>query len=146
MRYGGVILLVPWVATAAWAQTVPIPTDYTFAAYSEANQAGSPISTYDFAKAAALCDQPVVAVTGVTTNPRYIRWTDPERPTRDCVLDTGVSTGVLFSLPFGGRYIGKLTAKTMIGGVEFVSDASAASNPFVRGAAPAPVVSVRVGG
>lgn len=133
------------VASPAFAQ-VPIPTHYTFTTHFEATPNGTPISTYEFMKAGALCDQPIVTITSLQQNPRYIRWADPERPTRDCVLDTGASSGVLFSLPFGGRYIGKLTSRVTSGGIEFNAGPSAPSNPFVRGAAPAPVTNVRVGG
>lgn len=141
---GAAVLLLSAVPAAAQDA---IPTEYTLTTHLESNANGAPISTFTFQKAAAVCDQaPTPANPGVVANPRYIRWTDPERPTRECVYDTGVGGGPLFAMPFGGRYIGKLAARAVIGGVNFdSSQPSDPSNPFVRGASPAVVGGVRIG-
>jgi len=124
-----------------------LPTDYTFTAHFATTPDGAPISSFDFLKSAALCDQaPTPPPSGVQVNPRFIRWTDPANASRDCVLDTGATSGVLFAMPFGGQYIGKMTAKVIVGGVPVSASASDPSNPFVRGTPPAVAVGVRVGG
>lgn len=137
-------LLIPTIVEAQ-TQPPPIPTQYTMTTHLESQPNGTPISTYTFQKSAASCDQAVIAVPGTTINPRYIRFTDPERPTRDCVLDTGTSSGVLFAMPFGGKYVAKLLGSVTIDGINFDSPPSAVSNPFVRGASPAVPVGVRIG-
>ena len=131
----------------AQAQTAPLPTSYSVRFVLEANPGGTPVQTYEFQRTAALCNQDPqpFSLTTVVVNPRYVRFTDPAAPTRECVLDTGTTSGVLFALPFG-RYIATMTGKVTQDGVDLVSEVSNASNPFVRGAAPARPVNVRVGG
>ena len=134
------------LSSTAQAQTMPIPTAYVLSMYFEATPTGTPISTFEFSKSATQCDlAPAVVPAGVIPNPRYLMFTDPERPTRECRFDTGAASGPLFAMPFGGRYVARLTGKVVVGGIDFLSEPSEISNPFVRGAAPAKPGAVRTG-
>jgi hypothetical protein len=117
------LVLPAWVQ--AQTPVPPLPTSYTVRFNLEANPTGAPVTTYDFQKSAAVCNQAPTPVdlTTVVVNPRYIR----------------------FALP-AGRYRATLVGKVTQDGVELVSEASNTSNPFVRGAAPARPANVRVGG
>lgn len=139
------LTLALFAAVPAFAQQT-LPTEYTLNVYRADAQTGSPISSFVFQAGDAVCNLPItVNPPATTTNPRYIRWDDPAVPARECAFDTGTSSGVLFSMPLGGPYVAKLIATTVTGGVPFTSEASAASNPFVRGQAPAIPARVRVG-
>jgi hypothetical protein len=139
------LVLPAWVQ--AQTPVPPLPTSYTVRFNLEANPTGAPVTTYDFQKSAAVCNQAPTPVdlTTVVVNPRYIRFDDPAMAGRECVFDTGTAAGPLFALP-AGRDRATLVGKVTQDGVELVSEASNTSNPFVRGAAPARPANVRVGG
>jgi len=94
MVMAGLLLSVP-----VQAQDV-IPTSYQIRFYLEGG--ASPSLTFDFAKAAMVCDLPVTA-----PQSGRLRVTDPERPGRDCEwVDPG--TGPILAAPVGVSYTARL--------------------------------------
>jgi len=71
----------------------------------------------------------------VTTTGR-IAWDDPANPALDCIATQSLG-GVLLALPLGNNYTVTAAFTDDIGAT---SQASAQSNPFIRGARPLPPV------
>jgi len=119
-------------SSQAEAQAV---TDYRLSIYNLG--AASPITTFTFPAAQALCGQAVLAVSGTQANPTQIRFLRDAGDTTDCVRDE-TAGGPLFALPFSLTltYDSTLAAISSAG----VSPESARSHPFVRPGAvrPAP--------
>lgn len=146
-----VLLTLLGCAGTAGAQTA-IPTEYTITHHlASAPDAPSITTPYTFLKASAAvtCDLArTPAPPGVFVNPRFYRWNDPERPTRDCQFDKTLATSPLFTdPPVGGDYVARLTAALRAGSAVITATGpSAPSNPFVLGTAPATVLNLRAGG
>jgi len=113
------------VSAPALAQDV-IPTAYQLRFYLDGGAA--PSITFDFAKAAMVCDLPVVPPAS-----GRLRVTDPERPGRDCEwADPG--SGPILAAPVGVNYV------TRLAGLANVADGYGPEStgvPFRRAAFPA---------
>lgn len=151
MRFSPLLVLAALLLSAAPVCAQDIPTEYTITHHPAATPDAPSITTpYTFLKASAAvsCDQPrIAAPTGVQVNPRFYRWNDPVNTARDCVFDKTLATSPLFAdPPPGGDYVAKMVATLRAGSAVLSSTASAPSNPFARGTAPATVLNVRAGG
>lgn len=137
----GVLLVA--LAGVAEAQAV---TSYTFKVCTRGAACTTPITTYTIPAAEVQSGQPKVPTPpGTVSNPRYVRWDDPNNPTLDMVWDSGASSGPLFALPFSTTLVYDAT----IAAVNAVATGpeSPRSNPFNRpGSPPAALTGLRVTG
>jgi hypothetical protein len=134
------VLLFISVSSVVSAQTVPevvVSWDVSFWSAGVNPDTGSPISTSNFTKAGAQCNQPLVpAPTLPVVNPTKISLDDPDVAGRSCILGPTTSSGVLMALPLGNGIFA-----TVIGrGATLQSARSAVSNPFNRAIVPAPPI------
>lgn len=145
MRLLIAVLFVALFAAPAYSQVVP--SHYTFSLHVASTPNAAPITTHTAVKATDVtCDLAPGAVPPIPNiNPRYIIWTDPERPTRECRFDTAASTPI-FAWPSTGTFVLKAVASLVVGGVPFLSPTSDPTLPFVRGSAPAQVTGLKIGG
>ncbi len=153
MRYlifGLALLAAPAMAQAQDTE-VTIPTHYFFTIHPASDPGSVPVVRSVMIDKATqiVCNlDPIPAPTTVVANPKIFRWTDPERPTRDCAWDSrNTAPGQpIFAWPTTGIYVARAVAARMEGSTLMEAAISEASSPFVFGRAPATVVDLRVTG
>ena len=134
---------VTGMVLASQAEAQPA-TAYPFKVCVQGQACTAPVQTYSIPAAEVQCNQATVTpAPGTVHNGRFVRWDDPTNANRDCVWDSGATSGPLWSLPFSTTIV--YDAVIQESNAAGTSPESARSNPFDRpGSVPNVLTGLRI--